>query len=509
MRNLSEKLTAVLRGVENPARYTGGEFGLIRKEEAALRCAVCFPDLYEIGMSNQAIAILYGMLNGIENISCERVFCPAEDFENELKKAGILLYGLETGRPLSSFDIVAFTVGYELTAANILTMLDRGGVPLRAGHRSGADPIVIAGGPAITNPLPFAAIFDAVYIGDAEAEFRGIAEDLAAMKKKGASRQDLLERIRDSASFWYAGRANPARRSVWMSFPCSASYAVAGPVPSLRTVQDRGVIEIMRGCPHECRFCHASVYYKPFRMKKREKIYEEVYNLIHKCGYREITLSSLSSGDYAGIARLVNNLNCLHGKERVSFSLPSLHLESLGLQVLSEISAVRRSGLTFAVETPRPEFQMSLNKEASREKILAILREAKQQGWKLAKFYFMTGLPFYEDRGEEAQDIIDFVRSVYAETRISLNINIGTFIPKPHTPYQRAAQLDENQSRESARRIKNGLTSGAIKVGYHAPFQSYLEGVFSRGDERVGELLFEAWGSGARFDAWEDRSHPE
>jgi radical SAM-linked protein len=509
MWNIPENLAGVLRRVENPARYTGGEFGLTVKEDAWLKCAVSFPDLYEIGMSNQAAAILYGMLNSLEGVSCERVFCPAEDFENELKNAGLPLYSLETGRPLFSFDILAFTIGYELTATNVLTILDRGGVSPRAADRRSSDPIVIAGGPAITNPLPFAAVFDAVYIGEAEGEFRIIASDLAAMKKKGAGRGDLLSRLKDSVSFWYSGRPAPARRSVWMDFPKLPSFGLLSPVPSLRTVQDHGSVEIMRGCPHGCRFCHASVYYKPFRMKKREKIYEEVYNLIHNQGYREITLSSLSSGDYTDIACLVNTLTRLHRQDRVSFSLPSLHLESLGLSVLGEISAIRKSGLTFAVETPRPELQKGLNKQATRDRIIALLWEAKKSGWKLAKFYFMIGLPVYTDRDEEARDITDFVRAIHTQTRMSLNINIGTFIPKPHTPYQRASQLGEHEALALITNIKRGLSSGFIKVGYHAPFQSYLEGVFSRGDERVGELLFEAWGRGARFDAWDDRSHPE
>jgi hypothetical protein len=329
------------------------------------------------------------------------------------------------------------------------------------------------------------------------------------MKIKSASRTELLERIKQSSSFWYAGKSSPARRSVWTGFPDSLSHALGGPVSGLRTVQDHGVVEIMRGCPQGCRFCHAGVYYRPFRMKKRENIYEEVYKLIHKSGYREITLSSLSSGDYTGIARLVKELNFLHRTRKVSFSLPSIHLESFGLEILSEISEVRKSGLTFAVETPRPDFQLSLNKRASRDKIIGILKEARLKGWKLAKFYFMIGLPFYGDRGQEAGDIIDFVRSVHAETRMSLNINIGTFIPKAHTPYQWAAQLTESESLAGIQRVKRELQSGFIKIGYHAPFQSYLEGVFSRGDQRVGELLFEAWGRGARFDAWEDRCLPE
>lgn len=503
---LSEKLSAILRRTENPARYTGGEFGICVKD-AALKCVVSFPDLYEIGMSNQAVAILYRLLNSLENVSCERVFCPATDFEALLKTSGIPLYGLESGRPLFLFDIAAFSLGYELTATNVLTILDRGGIPLRTVERSGKDPIVIAGGPAITNPLPFGDIFDAVYIGEAEAEFKVVMEDLAAMKIKGASRNGLLERMKESSSFWYAGKPSAARRSVWMGFPDTVFSG--GPVSSLRTVQDHGVVEIMRGCPQGCRFCHAGVYYKPFRMKKREKIYEEVYKLIHKSGYREITLSSLSSGDYTGIARLVADLNTLHSQDKVSFSLPSIHLESFGLQILSALSEVRKSGLTFALETPRPDFQFSLNKQASQDKIIAILKEARNKGWKLAKFYFMIGLPFYDDRAQEAGDIIDFVRAVHSQTHISLNINIGTFIPKAHTPYQWAAQLTEDEALESINRIKRGLQSGFIKVGYHAPFQSYLEGVFSRGGKRVGDLLFEAWGRGARFDAWEDRSHPE
>jgi radical SAM superfamily enzyme YgiQ (UPF0313 family) len=504
LRNIS----AILKRVENPARYVGGEFGIIRRN-ASLACAVCFPDLYEIGMSNQAVAILYGMLNSLEGVSCERVFCPAEDFENELKQAAVPLYGLETGKALNTFDIVAFTIGYELSATNVLTMLDRGCVPLRSENRSASDPIVIAGGPAITNPLPFAAVFDAVYAGEAEGEFRTIAAELAALKKKGASRQDLLARIRESSSFWYPGRTNPALRSVWMGFPASFSPGLKSPTPNLRTVQDHGVVEIMRGCPHGCRFCHAGVYYRPYRMKKCENIYQEVHDLIHLHGYREITLSSLSSGDFTDIGGLVRFLNDRHKGDQVSFSLPSLHLESFGLQILSEISAVRKSGLTFAVETPRPEFQRSLNKPVSREKIVSVLREAKRQGWKLAKFYFMIGLPFDLDGSVEADEIIGFVKSIHETVKINLHINVGTFIPKPHTPYQWAGQLAEKESLERLLRIKRHLVSPAIRVGYHSPFQSYLEGIISRGDERVGELLFAAYDQGARFDAWEERSHSD
>ena len=505
MRISPEKdLSSILARIENPARYVGGEYGIIQKSASLLKIAVCFPDLYEIGMCNQAMAILYGMLNSLDNVSCERVFCPAGDFETELSNSSLPLYGLESGTPLNEFDIAAFTVGYELSATNILTMLDRGGVPLSPRDRGEGYPIVIAGGPAVTNPLPFGNIFDAVYIGEAEAGFRSLVEKLVSAKKSGAGRQDILDYIFSCESFWYAGRKTPAVRSVWNDFSGSPSYAVNSPVPSIRTVQDHGVVEIMRGCPHGCRFCHAGVFYKPFRMKKADIIYQEVYNLVHSRGYREITLSSLSSGDYTDIVSLVRNLNSLHSRDYVSFALPSLHLESFGIHLLSEISSVRKSGLTFAVETPGPEYQKSLNKPASFDKILSILNEASDAGWKTAKFYFMIGLPFDEEY-DEVGEIMDFINAISRKTRFQLNVNIGTFIPKPHTPYQWASQLTEEQSLAKITQLRKNLSSGSVKIGYHSPFQSYLEGIVSRGDERAGDLILLAYKAGARFDAWEDR----
>jgi radical SAM-linked protein len=504
MKIIPEKdLADILLRVENPGRYTGGEYGIVKKEDPIFRIALCFPDLYELGMSNQAMAILYGMLNAIEGVSCERVFCPAKDFEIELKKKSIPLYGLECGTPLNQFDLIAFSIGYELSATNVLSVLSCGNIPVLAKERSSFDPIVIAGGPAITNPVPFGDFLDAAYIGEGEAEFLHLIDALCNAKKKKSSRDYILDCIKNSTFFWYKGKLRPTLRSIWSEFSYGMRVDAGFPVPNIRTTQDRGVVEIMRGCPHGCRFCHAGIYYRPFRMKKTEVICDEVWNLVHKYGYREITLSSLSSGDYKGISELVGYLNGKYEKDYVSFSLPSLHIDSFALQILGKLSEVRKSGLTFAVETPRDEYQKGLNKIIFREKIESIAREAKSLGWKSAKFYFMVGLPFsYQD---EAEEISEYIEYIYKSTHLQMNINIGTFIPKPHTPYQWEGQLTETESIERVLKIKNNLKRLPVKIGYHAPFQSFLEGIISRGDERAGNLILQAYKNGAGFDAWEDK----
>ncbi len=504
MRIVPEKdLFRILKNVENPCRYVGGEYGSVIKPDAGLKVAVCFPEIYEIGMSNQAIAILYSLINSIESISCERVFVPAEDFDAALRDHSVPLYSLETGTPIKDFDILAFSFGYELLATNVLSVLESSGIPLTISSRTENDPIVIAGGPAITNPLPFAKIFDAVYIGEAENVLPEILIRMLKSKREGGTRSDLFDILLQFSCIW-SDEKRHAERTVWMNFGKFGSYRPAFPIPSLRTVQDHGVVEIMRGCPNGCRFCHAGIYYRPFRMKSHAVVSDEVSYLIHNCGYREITLSSLSSADYIGIDMLLRNLNKLYSNRYISFSLPSLHVESFGLNLLSEIAEVRKSGLTFAVETPNSGYQSFLNKQASKEKILSIVKEAKQSGWKIVKFYFMIGLPFSRDY-DEISEIEDFILEVYEESKLQINLNIGTFIPKPHTPFQWSFQLTESESSERLSRIKRELKPHIAKISYHSPFLSFLEGVISRGDERVGDLILTAYSKGARFDAWDEK----
>lgn len=491
-----------LLGVQMPGRYTGGEYGSIHKPEAPYRVCVSYPDLYEIGMSNQAIQILYTKINSLgKDIACERVFAPAPDFEALLKDTGTPIYGLEEGTPLDRFDLIGFSLGYELTLTNLFTILDAGGVPIPRADRGEGDPLVIAGGPGVTNPLPLADFLDAVYIGEWEAGVDDLVRDLADMKKRGAHREDMLNRVGRSPGMWLPERGGTVTRQIYPTF--AAKKERGWIVPNIHTVQDHGVVEIMRGCPSGCRFCHAGMIYRPQREKPIDLVLDEVDYLVRRCGYREITLSSLSSADYSRIGSLVSILNRRYMHEGVSFSLPSLHINTFTLGLLEEVSRVRKSGLTFAVETPEEVWQRSINKEVSRDAVLRIMREAVKSGWNQAKLYFMIGLPV-TDPAVEGESIIDFCRQVQKDAGMKLHINIGTFVPKPHTPFQWSRQLTDDVAFDTLLHIKKSLENRKIKVNFHSPFISFLEGVLSRGDERAGRLFYEAYARGARLDSWED-----
>lgn len=497
-------LKRILARVENPGRYTGGEFGALEPRAAAsgeFVVALCFPDLYEIGMSNTAIKLLYTRLNAIDGVRCERAFAPAPDFESELSAAEIPLYTLESGIPLSDCDLVAFSVGYELSATNILTILERGGIPRRAADRGAGSPLVIGGGPVFVNPVPFGVFFDGVFIGEAEEELERLVAGLAEMKRRGATRGDRLTRLRETPHLWWPGAPRRVRRAIWTGFGEGPSLLHA-PVPSIRVVQDHGVVEIMRGCPQGCRFCSAGVFYRPVRMKDYAAIEREVEHLVYNHGYRHITLSSLSTGDYADVQALFRYLNARFASEHVSFALPSLRVNSFTLPLLAEVSQVRKSGLTFAVETPGEAGQLAINKQVPLERTIEILGSAREMGWRLAKFYFMIGLPVPES--DEVEEIAAFMHDVRSAVKMNVNVAVATFVPKPHTPFQWARQLGEYEALDRIMDLKHRLKREGIKLGYQAPFQSMLEGMTSRGDERVGELIEDAWGRGCRLDAWED-----
>ncbi len=498
--------------VERPGRYIGGEYGCVKYgvEQAAIKIALCFPDLYEIGMSNNAMRILFDLFNKVDGLLCDIVFCPAPDFASVLRSDDVPLYTLTHGIPLNECDILAFSVGYELAATNILSVLELGKIPRHNDERTEDDPIVIAGGPAITNPIPFGSWIDGVHLGEAEA-YHGIIQilkEMAVRKKEGATRANLLNLLQGSSFIW--SEVSPESSSMtYNDFGTENSYYDEKLIyflsPNVSVVQEHGVVEIMRGCPNGCRFCHAGEFYRPYRQKNIEKIIEEVKERINTYGYREITISSLSTGDYPYLDTLINELNKCYSHKHISFSLPSLKVNSFTLKVLQTVSTVRRSGLTFAIETPDPKWQKSVNKTVPLEDVISIIKQAKVLGWRQAKFYFMTGLPF-TDLETEPEDIAVYLREIYLETHIAMNINVGTFVPKPHTPYQWVAQLEPSKALYQLKHIKSAIMHAVprVKVNFQDPYISYIEGIITRGDDRVSKLIEHAYDHGAKFDAWDE-----
>jgi len=516
-----------LLAIEKPVRYTGDEIGTRPKEEAELRFVLAFPDVYEVGMSHLGLQILYDILNREEGIAAERVYTPWPDREAQLRSLGEPLATLESHTPLAQTDIVGFTLQYELSYTNILTMLDLSGIPFRAADRGNEFPLVIAGGPCACNPEPLADFLDAVLLGDGEEAVVEIAAACLERKRNNETKQWLLERLADIEgvyvpSFFEARYNNdgtidaiiPLRpgydrvRRRFLSNLDTAPYPTSPVVPFLKTIHDRVSIEIGRGCTRGCRFCQAGYLYRPVRERSPETILQLVEDTLRNTGYDEVSLLSLSTGDYGCLTPLLRELMVRYAHEKIAVALPSLRVGSLSQELVEEIRRVRKTGFTLAPEAGTERLRQIINKGIAEEDLLRNAFEAYSNGWRVIKLYFMIGLP-----GETQEDLLgiaDLARKVKFEGKRAgsggeVNVSISTFVPKPHTPFQWEPQITTEETVAKQRFLRDELKKRKLGLKWHDAPLSFMEGVFARGDRRLGTLLTKAWELGCRFDGWGDR----
>jgi radical SAM family uncharacterized protein len=519
-----------LEHFEGPSRYAGNELNAVHKSwDGRFRVALSYPDLYEVGMSSYGIQILYHVLNTIDTVVAERAFAPYHDLEEWLLQHQMPLSSLESGQPLNSFDVVAFSLGTELSYTNLLNMLHLAQIPVRTSDRTGW-PIVIAGGSCAFNPEPMAAFVDAFGIGDGEQLLPDIVRSLATSRAAGESRHDALRTLARDVDGVYVPSLYTTRPSVDGAYiiaePVSedvpsvvhkrtlesldeASAPIKPIVPYRELVHDRGVIELFRGCVRGCRFCEAGISYRPTRERSLDSIQKQLEQLVANTGYEEVGLLSLSSTDYSDLPGLVKLVRTYREEHQVSISFPSLRMENFPGFLADEIRRSREGSLTFAIEAGSQRLRDVINKNITEESIFETLRTVFGKGWHLVKFYFMFGLPTETD--EDLDAMIDLVTRIYAFGKgfrrdIAINLSINPFVPRPDTPFQWCAQDSMESYDAKIEHLRKGFRAlkGKVHAEFGDPRISFLEGLLSRGDRRVGQVIETAWKSGARFDAWRE-----